>query len=93
MAFPVICTCMAMCTCRATEHGKWNNITSADRYGFILRQELGVDPTSTSGYEDTPKDTILDMFWIRIHIQRFFAYLGCYTCPLPAYELMNPSGC
>ena len=57
----VICTCMAMCTCRATEHGKWNNITYTDRYGFILRQELGVDPTSTSGYEDTPKDTI----WIR----------------------------
>ena len=39
------------------------------------------------------KDMILDTFWIRIHIQRFSAYLGCYTCPLPAYELMNPSGC
>ena len=61
MAFPVICTCMAMCTCRATEHGKWHNMTSTDRYGFILRQELGVDPTSTSRYEDTSKDTI----WIR----------------------------
>ena len=24
---------------------------------------------------------------------KFFAYLGCYTCPLPAYELMNPSSC
>ena len=52
---------MAMCTCRATEHGKLNKMASTDSYVPILRQELGVDPTSTSRYEDTSKDTI----WIR----------------------------
>ena len=36
-------------------------MTSTDRYGFILRQELGMDLTLTFGYEDTSKDT----FWIR----------------------------
>ena len=36
-------------------------MTSTDRYGFILRQEFGVDLPSTFGYEYTPKDTI----WIR----------------------------
>ena len=36
-------------------------MTSTDRYGFIFRQEFGVDLTLTFGYEDTSKDSI----WIR----------------------------
>ena len=42
-------------------HGKCHKMTSTDRYGFILQQQLGVDLTLTFGYKDTSKDSI----WIR----------------------------
>ena len=42
-------------------HVEWHHIVNIARYGFILRQELGVDLTSTFGYIDLSKDSI----WIR----------------------------
>ena len=42
-------------------HVLCHNFVNTDRYGSILRWELGMDPTSISRYEDTSKDSI----WIR----------------------------
>ena len=42
-------------------HVEWHHIVNIARYGFTLRQELGVDIISTFGYKDTSKDSI----WIR----------------------------